>query len=61
MTQEQILELTAMKHVKIWKLHKLGISNKDVAGLLGTNVGHVYNVIKDYNSKPDKIEAADKI
>ena len=35
-----------------------GLSNKEVATLLGTNVGHVYNVIKDYKAHPEKAEKA---
>jgi transcriptional regulator len=58
MNQEEILQLTSKKHIKIWKLHKLGLSNKDVAGLLGTGVGHVYNVLKDYKNNVDKQSAA---
>jgi transcriptional regulator len=54
----QIKELTAKKHVKIWKLHKLGLTNKDVATALGTNVGHVYNVLKDYKNNVDRQTAA---
>jgi transcriptional regulator len=54
----QIKELTAKKHVKIWKLHKLGLTNKDVATALGTNVGHVYNVLKDYKNNFDRQTAA---
>jgi transcriptional regulator len=61
MTQEQILELTTFKHIKIWKLHKLCLTNKDIASALGTNAGHVFNVIKDYKENSSKVEAADKI
>lgn len=61
MNQEEILQLTSKKHIKIWKLHKLGLSNKEVSGLLGTNAGHVFNVIKEYNSKPDKAAAAESL
>lgn len=56
-----IKELTCQKHIKIWKLHKLGLSNKDVATALGTNAGHVYNVLKEYNGKPEKITKAEAL
>jgi IS30 family transposase len=56
-----IKELTCQKHIKIWKLHKLGLSNKDVATSLGTNTGHVYNVLKEYSLKPDKVTAAEAL
>jgi hypothetical protein len=61
MNQEQILQLTSKKHIKIWKLHKLGLSNKEVAGLLGSPIGHVYNVIKEYKSKPEKATTAESL
>jgi hypothetical protein len=61
MTKEQIISLNAKKHVKIYLLSKLGLSNKDVAEALKTNAGHVYNVLKDYNSKPEKAEKAQNL
>jgi transcriptional regulator len=61
MNQEEILQLTSKKHIKIWKLHKSGLKSKEIATLLGTNVGHVFNVLKDYNSKHEKVNAADLI
>ena len=54
-----IINLTCSKHVKIYKLHQLGLSKKEVADNAKTNVGHVYNVLKDYESNPAKKESAD--
>lgn len=54
-----IINLTCSKHIKIYKLHKLGLSNKDVAENAKTNVGHVYNVLKDYEANSSKKEKAD--
>jgi DNA-binding NarL/FixJ family response regulator len=48
MTKEQVSELNCKKHVKVYKLNQLGLSNKDVALELKTNVGHVFNVLKKY-------------
>lgn len=58
LTKEQIVALTCKKHVKIFKLSQLGLKNKEVADLVGTNAGHVYNVIKSYTDKPEKAMAA---
>ena len=59
--KQQILELTCKKHVKIWKLKQLGLTNKEIADATGTNSGHVYNALKDYANKPEKVQAAEKI
>lgn len=59
--KDKILELTGKKHVKIYKLHELGLSRKEIADLLKTNTGHVGNVLKDYEKNPAKVEAAGKI
>jgi hypothetical protein len=56
-----IINLTCSKHIKIFKLHKLGLTNKEVAESAGTNVGHVYNVLKDYEANPAKKEKADSV
>jgi len=61
MTKEEILNLTSKKHVKIYRLSQLGLSKKEVAALLSTNVGHVFNVLKDYSLKPEKAAAADAL
>lgn len=58
MEQTAIIELQAQKHVKIYLLHKEGLSNKQIAEALKTNVGHVYNVLKDYRNNPDKVNKA---
>lgn len=59
--KEKILKLNSKKHVKIYKLHQLGLSRKQIADLLGTNSGHVGNVIKDYAKNPKKAEAANNV
>lgn len=61
MTQEEILQLTCQKHIKIWKLKQLGLKNGDIAKLLGTNAGHVYNALKTYQNNPSKVAAAEAI
>lgn len=56
-TTEQVIEVTQLnspKHVKIWKLHLLGLDKKEIALTLGTNYGHVYNAIKDYSNNITK-------
>lgn len=59
--KEQILELQCKKHIQIYKLHQLGLSNKDIAESVKTNAGHVWNVLKSYQSDPKKVEAANAI
>jgi len=56
--QKEILALTAKKHVKLWLLVQTGLSRSEAASLGGTNAGHVGNVIKDYEKKPELKEAA---
>ena len=55
MTKEQVTELNCKKHVKIYKLKQLGLTNKEVAEALQTNVGHVYNALKKYDAN-DKLK-----
>jgi len=55
MTKEQVTELNCKKHVKIYKLKQLGLTNKEVAEVLQTNVGHVYNALKKYDAN-DKLK-----
>jgi len=55
MTKEQVTELNCKKHVKIYKLKQLGLSNKEIAEALQTNVGHVYNALKKYDAS-DKLK-----
>ncbi len=55
MTKEQVIEMSAKKHVKIYKLKQLGLTNKEVAEALQTNVGHVYNALKKYDAN-DKLK-----
>ena len=59
--KEQILQLTCKKHIKIYKLHQLGLKDKEVAQLLNTNSGHVYNALKAYKTHPEKVEAANAV
>ena len=61
MTKEQIVGLTTKKHVKIWKLKQIGLTNKEIAEAIGTNAGHIHNALKDYEKNPSKIEAANLI
>lgn len=61
MTKEQVSELNCKKHIKIYKLNQLGLSNKDIAEQLKTNYGHVYNVLKMYKDKPELKDKADLI
>lgn len=59
--QEFILQLKCHKHIKMFKLKNEGLSNKQIAELLGTNVGHVYNEMKKYGDDQSRREAADSI
>ena len=61
MTQQEIIQMTGKKHVKIFKLSQLGIEKKEIAKLLGTNYGHVYNTLKDYEKNKTKAEAANNL
>lgn len=61
MDKQQILELDCKKHIKIFKLKQMGLSNKQIASELKTNAGHVYNALKDYNKKPEKVTAANAL
>lgn len=58
---EKIKGLTCKKHVKIYKLHQLGMAKKEIASNLGTNVGACHNVIKDYEKTPEKVQKANEI
>lgn len=61
MTEQEIKQLTCKKHVKIYKLKQLGLSNKLIAEAVGTNAGHVYNALKKYEDKPELKTIADSI
>jgi hypothetical protein len=61
MEQNQILQLQVKKHVKIYKLKQLGIKNSEIAKLLQTNAGHVYNALKKYGADPELVKTADEI
>lgn len=60
MTQETILKLTCKKHIKIYKLAQLGLRNGEIAKLVGTNPGHVYNALKTYDNKPERVKIAEE-
>lgn len=60
MTQEEILQLTCKKHIKIWKLKQLGIKPKEIALLVGTSTGSVYNELKTYENDSKRVELAEK-
>lgn len=55
MTKEEVIALSCKKHVKIFKLKQLGLTNKEVAEALKTNAGHVYNALKKYDAN-DKLK-----
>jgi len=57
----KIANLDCKKHIKIYALNKIGLSNKEVADALGTNTGHVCNVLKMYKAKPSLKKIADNI
>lgn len=62
MTQEQILKLDSKRHVKMWLLHKLGLSRKEIAQALGgTNPGAVGNEIKKYEKDKARQKEAENI
>lgn len=61
MEKKQICALHVKKHVKIYKLHKLGLTNKEIAEAVGTNVGHVWNVLNNYKNDPKFKREAGKI
>ena len=61
MTTQQVSELNCKKHVKIYKLKQLGLSNKEIAQELKTNVGHVYNELKRYSANEKLKQLADEI
>lgn len=57
---KKILDLECKKHIKMFKLKAQGFTNKQIADLLETNAGHVWNALKKYEEKPELKEAADK-
>ncbi len=56
-----VINLSCKKHMKIYKLKQLGLTNKQIASELKTNSGHVYNALKKYNDKPELKEKADSV
>ena len=61
MTDQEVTKLTCKKHVKIYKLNQLGFKNSEIAKMLGTNPGHVYNALKKYKNDPSLCEKANFI
>lgn len=61
MSQEQILQLECKKHIKIFRLSQIGLPNKEIAALVKTNVGHVWNVLREYSLKTEKAAAANSL
>lgn len=57
MNKDQIKQIHSTKRVKIYLLSKAGLKNSEIAKELGTNAGHVYNVLKDFKDHPEKAEA----
>jgi len=58
---DAVCQMNCLRHVKIYKLKQLGLSNKEIADALGTNAGHVYNALKDYEAKPSKKDRAESV
>jgi hypothetical protein len=61
MTTEEIKALTCDKHVKIYLMSLIESKAKVIAEALGTNTGNVYNVLKEYKAKPEKVAKAEQI
>ena len=57
----KILAHKTMVHVKMYKLSRLGYDNKQIATFIGTSAGHVWNVLNEYDKKPEKVAYANKI
>lgn len=45
------------KHYKMFLLSKKDLTNKEIAALLETNTGHVYNELKRYKENPERANA----
>lgn len=59
--EDQIMQIDCKKHIKIYLLSQQGIDNKKIAELVKSNAGHVWNVLNDYKTKPEKVELANKL
>lgn len=59
--ENKILQLDCKKHVKIYLLSKEGKTKKEIADMVKTNAGHVWNVLNEYKTKPEKAELAEKL
>ena len=57
---DHIKQMNCKKHIKIYKMHLLGLKNNEIADHLGTNAGNVYNYLKEYSQKPERVEEAAK-
>lgn len=61
MTKKEIKDLACRKHIKIYLLSKVGLNKQEISKEVGTNYGHVYNVLKDYKDHPEKAEHAERL
>lgn len=62
--KEQIAKIKSLKckkHIKIYRIHQLGLTNPEVAKALGTNAGHVHNALELYKKKPSFKKIAENI
>lgn len=56
MTAQEIKQIHSTKKIKIFLLGQLGLKNADIAKELGTNAGHVFNVLKGFKTNPGQAE-----
>ena len=60
--KQVIVDMTAKRHQKIYLLKSVvGMKGSHIAKLLGTNPGHVGNVLKDYKDNPEKATKAGEL
>lgn len=53
---DSIVKSSLKVHEKIWLLHEMLLTNKQIMEIMAKNAGHVGNVLKDYSLQPDKIQ-----
>lgn len=58
---KKIVSLDCKKHIKMFKLSRIGMPQKEIAGLLNTNVGHVWNELNRYKDNDKRVNAANAI
>lgn len=58
---DRIVNLDCKKHVKIYKLSLIGLGNDEIASILGTNNGHVWNALDMYKRDHKKVSIANEI